>query len=93
MPQFFTVVKKAINNKIAITGEICLQGNITAIRGLDLKILGGIKGGVKTFLFPKENNKEFKEFMKKYKEKSILQEINFIQIETINEVLDIVFDN
>ena len=87
------LTKKAINNKIAITGEICLQGNITAIGGLDLKILGGIKGGVKTFLFPKENNKEFKEFMKKYKEKSILQEINFIQIETINEVLDIVFDN
>jgi len=35
-----------------------LQGKVTAIGGLDLKILGGIMGGVKTFLFPKENEKD-----------------------------------
>ncbi len=87
------LTNKVINNKIAITGEICLQGNITAIGGLDLKILGGIKGGIKTFLFPKENNKDFIEFFEKYKDKNILQNIKFIQIETIYQVLDIVFED
>ena len=39
-------LNKPIPNKYAMTGEICLQGNVTAIGGLDLKILGGIKSGV-----------------------------------------------
>ena len=36
-------------------GEINLQGDVTQIGGLDLKILGGIRAGVKTFIFPKSN--------------------------------------
>jgi ATP-dependent Lon protease len=54
-----------IKNKIAITGEIKLDGVITAIGGLDLKILGGIRGGVKEFLFPGENEKDFNLFIEK----------------------------
>ena len=34
---------KKIRKDLAITGEINMQGNVTAIGGLDLKILGGIK--------------------------------------------------
>ena len=34
---------KPVNQTIAITGEIDLNGNITAIGGRELKILGGIK--------------------------------------------------
>ena len=52
--------KKKIKNTIAITGEINLQGQVTAIGGLDLKILGGIKAGVTEFIYPKENDKDFK---------------------------------
>ena len=59
---------KIIKNDIAITGEICLKGNITAIGGLDLKILGGIRAGVKTFIFPKENAKDYNDFVEKYKD-------------------------
>jgi ATP-dependent Lon protease len=58
--------QKKIKNDIAITGEICLQGNVTEIGGLDLKLLGGIKAGVKTFIFPSQNNRHFKDFMTKY---------------------------
>ena len=56
-----------IKNTIAITGEINLQGYVTAIGGLELKILGGIKGGVKEFIFPKDNLKDLQEFQEKYK--------------------------
>ena len=82
---------KKINNKLAITGEINLQGKVTAIGGLDLKILGGIRAGVKTFLFPKENDKEFNKFWEKYKDNIILEKIEFKQVDNINEVLNLVY--
>ena len=84
--------KKQIRNDVAITGEICLKGNITAIGGLDLKILGGIRGGVTTFIFPKENDKDFQDFIEKYSNKNILKNIIFKQVSNIKEVFDIVFN-
>ena len=72
---------------------MCLQGKVTAIGGLDLKILGGIKAGVKTFIFPKENEKDFKDFMEKYKDHPDVDGITFLQLETIQEVLTHVFED
>ena len=80
--------QKKIKNDVAITGEICLSGRITAIGGLELKILGGIKAGVKTFIFPKENSKDFDKITSKYRE---FKEIEFIQVERIEEVLEYTF--
>ena len=80
-----------IKNNVAITGEITLAGNITAIGGLDLKFLGGIKAGVKTFLFPKENEKDYNTFMEKYKDDELTKDITFISVDDINDVLAIVF--
>ena len=77
--------KRKIRNNIAITGEICLQGNITAIGGLDLKILGGLRAGVTTFYYPKANAKDFKLFYEKY-EKNI-NKTNFIELENIEQAI------
>ena len=68
-----------------------LQGKVTKIGGLDLKILGGIRAGVKTFLFPTENKKEFDKFYEKYKDKDVLQGITFHQVSKIDEVFKLVF--
>ena len=81
-----------IKNNIAITGEINLQGQVTAIGGLESKILGGIRGGVTTFLFPKSNSRDFKEFMEKYEAKSIISNITFIEISHIQETIKYVFE-
>ena len=83
---------KKIKNNIAITGEINLQGQITAIGGLESKILGGIRAGVDTFLYPKANNREFKEFMEKFSSKEIVANIRFIEISTIQETMKYVFE-
>jgi len=83
---------KKIKNNIAITGEINLQGQITAIGGLESKILGGIRAGVDTFLYPKANNREFKEFMEKFSSKEIVSNIRFIEISTIQETMNYVFE-
>ena len=44
-----------VNNEIAVTGEIDLNGNVLAIGGLESKLDGAKFAGVKTVLCPKEN--------------------------------------
>ena len=83
--------KKPIKHDIAITGEINLQGNVTAIGGLDLKILGGIKANVKTFIYPKDNKNDLKKFKDKYDKNNFLDDIEFIEVSHITEVLKLVF--
>jgi len=77
-----TTIYSLLNNKkikynIAITGEITLDGKITEIGGLDLKFLGGIKAGVTEFLYPKENQKDYDNFIKKYKDDELTNGIKF----------------
>jgi ATP-dependent Lon protease len=79
-----------IKNDLAITGEICLQGRVTAIGGLDLKILGGIRAGVKTFIYPKDNHRDFTDFAEKHSLEKF-PDITFIPVETIAEVFSHVF--
>ena len=42
----------------AITGEIDLDGNVTAIGGLDAKLSGAKKAGIKLVLVPKDNERD-----------------------------------
>jgi ATP-dependent Lon protease len=83
---------RKIKHNIAITGEICLNGNVTAIGGLDLKILGGTLAGVTEFLFPKENEDDFKKLMEKKENQEKLNGIKFHMIETIDEALDLALE-
>lgn len=79
-----------IKNDIAITGEINLQGEVTAIGGLDVKIQGGIRSGVTIFLYPKSNHKEFTDWKNKNK-KTKTDAITFIEVSTIGDVFKYVF--
>jgi len=84
--------QRKIKNTIAITGEMSLDGFVTEIGGLDLKILGGIKAGVKEFLYPTENARDFDKFMEKYAKTSIVEGITFHEINYIDKVLNLVFE-
>lgn len=81
--------KRPIKHDVAMTGEINLQSEITSIGGLDTKITGGLLAGVKTFLYPKNNNKDFMEW-KEINNKD-LTDIVFIQVSTIEEAFEHVF--
>jgi len=82
--------KRKIKNNVAITGEINLQGKIMAIGGLKDKFLGAIKSGVKLFLYPEENEKEFCEFKEYYKNDN--DNIQFKSVKNIKEVFEEVFE-
>lgn len=49
------LLSKHIKNTVAITGEIDLDGNVTAIGGLDAKLTGAKRAGIKTVIVPYEN--------------------------------------
>jgi ATP-dependent Lon protease len=82
---------KPLDNTISMTGETNLRGRITAIGGLDSKILGSMRAGVKTVLYPKENSDDFNEFLEKYKDVIDLDEMTFHEVDHIDEVMKIVF--
>jgi ATP-dependent Lon protease len=83
---------KKIKNNVAITGEITLQGDVTAIGGLELKIIGGIRAGIKTFIYPKSNQSDFDEYETKYKTTFEKRGIKFISVESITDVFPHIFE-
>ena len=78
--------KKLIRNDVGITGEINLEGDITAIGGLEQKLEGAKKYGIKTVLFPYKNNKDFKKILEKNKT-LIDSDFKAYPIETFDDVL------
>jgi ATP-dependent Lon protease len=81
-----------IKARMAMTGEIQMSGDITAIGGLNYKILGSIKAGVREFIYPKENKKDFEEFYEKYKNDAVLKDIKFHEVSHVSEALDLILD-
>ena len=79
---------KKIRSDVAITGELNLQGEIMAIGGLDLKITGAIKAGVKEILYPKDNSQDYEDFVSK--NSSNLENIRFVAIDNIKDVINII---
>lgn len=72
----------AIHKDIAMTGEITLRGRVLAIGGLKEKLLAALRGGIKTVLIPKENEKDLAEIPDNVK-----KELQIIPINTVDEVL------
>ena len=83
---------KLIKNDVAITGEIDLDGNVTAIGGLDAKLSGAKRAGIKLALVPLENKRDVEILLKK---NTTLVDSKFKVkfISHVNEVLKIVFKN
>jgi predicted ATP-dependent protease len=61
------ILHKPIKNDIAMTGEIELTGKISKIGGLEFKLQGAKRAGVKTVYIPMENKKDLDEIKEKYK--------------------------
>ena len=77
---------QVVKENYGITGEINLEGDITAIGGLELKIMGSIKAGIKHFIFPSENISDFE----KIEDKSQFNDITFSNVKNIGELLNII---
>jgi ATP-dependent Lon protease len=65
---------------------------VTAIGGLEEKVLGGIKAGVKHFIFPEENKKDYDKIRKTYDGKGILDGIEFTSVDNIHKAMTIAIE-
>jgi ATP-dependent Lon protease len=71
-----------IRRDIAMTGEITLRGRVLPIGGLKEKLLAALRGGVKTVLIPKDNEKDLAEIPDNVK-----SGLEIIPVGTVDEVL------
>lgn len=73
-----------VNNKVAMTGEISLQGFVKPIGGVTAKINAAKKAGAETIIIPKENWSE---------SFSRIESVKIIPVEKIEEVLQLAIMN
>ena len=69
---------------VAMTGEITLRGQVLPIGGLKEKLLAAHRGGIKTVLIPKENERDLKEIPD-----NIKADLDIKAVKWIDEVLEI----
>ncbi len=81
-----------INNKICMTGEIDLIGNVLPIGGLESKLHGGKKAGCNIVLIPFENNDDL-EIIRRNKNSPEDDTFKVILIKHIKQVLDLALIN
>ena len=72
-----------VQKDIAMTGEITLRGRVLPIGGLKEKLLAALRGGIKTVLIPKDNEKDLAEIPDNVK-----RSLDIIPVSTVDEVLD-----
>jgi ATP-dependent Lon protease len=68
---------------VAMTGEITLRGEVTAIGGLKEKLLAAHRGGIKTVLIPEENVKDLQEIPENVKD-----QLEIVPVKWIDKVLE-----
>ena len=76
--------KTPVKSDVAMTGEITLQGRVLPIGGLKEKLLAALRGGIKTVIIPKENEKDLAEIPDNVK-----NEMTIIPVSKASEVLKI----
>ncbi len=72
-----------VKKEVGMTGEITLRGRVLPIGGLKEKSLSAHRAGLKTVLFPKENEKDLDDIPE-----SVRTDLTFIPVSHLDEVLD-----
>lgn len=78
------LTKVPVRKDVAMTGEITLQGRVLPIGGLKEKLLSALRGGIKTVIIPKENEKDLVEIPENVK-----TGLKIIPVSDVSEVLKI----
>ncbi len=76
---------KPVPHEIAMTGELTLSGRVLPVGGIKEKILAARRAGVKTVILPRKNEKNLEDIPDYIK-----KEMNFVLVDHVQEVLDLV---
>ncbi|MEE4278543.1 MAG: endopeptidase La [Halieaceae bacterium] len=73
---------------VAMTGEITLRGEVLPIGGLKEKLLAARRGGIKTVIIPRENERDLKEVPDNIKDR-----LEIVPVKWIDEVLAVALES
>jgi len=73
---------------VAMTGEITLRGEVTAIGGLKEKLLAARRGGIKTVLIPEDNVKDLQDIPENVK-----NQLEIVPVKWIDQVLEFALES
>ncbi|MBQ0931996.1 endopeptidase La [Ideonella sp. 4Y16] len=73
---------------VAMTGEITLRGEVTAIGGLKEKLLAAARGGIKLVMIPEENVKDLQDIPDNVK-----SQLEIVPVRWIDKVLDVALES
>ena len=76
-----------VRANVAMTGEITLRGEITAIGGLKEKLLAAHRGGITTVLIPEENVKDLQDIPE-----NIKNQLEIVPVRWIDRVLEVALE-
>jgi ATP-dependent Lon protease len=76
------ILGKPVDPGTAMTGEITLRGAVLPVGGIKEKVLAAHRAGVKKIILPLENEKDLEDLPPE-----VRNELNFIKVETVEEVL------
>ncbi|MFW1582943.1 endopeptidase La [Vibrio parahaemolyticus] len=76
-----------VKAEVAMTGEITLRGEVLPIGGLKEKLLAAHRGGIKTVLIPKDNERDLEEIPE-----NVIADLHVIPVRWIDEVLKVALE-
>jgi ATP-dependent Lon protease len=76
------LIRAAVKQNVAMTGEITLRGRVLPIGGLKEKIIAAHRHQIKTVIIPRDNEKDIKEIPAR-----ILKAVELVPVDHMNEVL------
>ncbi|MCR9674679.1 endopeptidase La [Vibrio alginolyticus] len=76
-----------VKAEVAMTGEITLRGEVLPIGGLKEKLLAAHRGGIKTVLIPKDNERDLEEIPD-----NVIADLEVIPVQWIDEVLKVALE-
>ena len=78
---------KTVKDRLAMTGEITLRGQVLPIGGVKEKTLAAHRAGIETVILPKRNKKDLEDVPKK-----VQKDIQFLFADSMMDVLKIALE-
>jgi ATP-dependent Lon protease len=75
--------QRAVNGRVAMTGEITLRGHVLPVGGIKEKVLAARRSGIHTVVLPHANRKNIEDVPK-----SLRRDMKFVFVRHVREVFD-----
>jgi ATP-dependent Lon protease len=76
------IMRIPVRRNVAMTGEVTLRGRVLGIGGLKEKVMAAHRGGIRTVIVPKENEKDLKDIPKE-----VMKDLKVILVDHVDQVL------